>query len=156
MLRQDVWLGCCLAYLLLHFSEQKIRLRPRPVLAGMAMPQFGQKPITLIFPVNASSNMLHLTVFARRVHTPAIWRVPMAPKTVNRLSHSGVTYRRYQAIVRYKSPKPRFCSFWHLKTHRSGKPIIEHLFHCQIVPGTRSRRGFHHPRSFSRRGVKDL
>lgn len=72
MLRQDVWLGCCLACLLLHFSEQKMRLRPRPVLAGMALPQFGQKPITLVFPANASSNILHLPVFVRRAHTPVI------------------------------------------------------------------------------------
>jgi hypothetical protein len=58
----DVGLGCCLAYLLLHLSEQKIRLRPDPLRAGMALPQFGHKPITLMLPINASSTISHLGV----------------------------------------------------------------------------------------------
>lgn len=60
MFIQDVLLGCSRAYLLRHFSEQKMRRRPRPFLAGMALPQFGQKPTTLVFPANASSIMVHL------------------------------------------------------------------------------------------------
>ena len=56
----DVGLGCCRAYLLLHLSEQKMRRRPCPLRAGMALPQFGQRPITLMLPISAFSTISHL------------------------------------------------------------------------------------------------
>ena len=60
----DVGLGCCRAYLLLHLSEQKIRRRPCPLRAGMALPQFGHRPITLMLPISASSTISHLEMFS--------------------------------------------------------------------------------------------
>ena len=51
-------LACCRAYLLRHFCEQNMRRRPRPFLSGMAFPQFGQKPITLMLFASISSTML--------------------------------------------------------------------------------------------------
>ena len=60
----DVRLGCCRAYLLLHLSEQKTRRRPCPLRAGMALPQFGHRPITLMLPIRASSIISHLDFFA--------------------------------------------------------------------------------------------
>ena len=56
----DVRLGCCRAYLLLHLSEQKMRRRPCPLRAGMALPQFGHRPITLMLPISAFSTISHL------------------------------------------------------------------------------------------------
>ncbi len=51
-------LACCRAYLLRHFCEQKMRRRPRPFPSGMAFPQFGQTPITLMLFASISSTML--------------------------------------------------------------------------------------------------
>ena len=59
----DVRLGCCRAYLLLHLSEQKTRRRPCPLRAGMALPQFGHRPITLMLPIRASSIISHLDMY---------------------------------------------------------------------------------------------
>ena len=108
----DVGLGCCRAYLLLHLSEQKIRRRPCPLRAGMALPQFGHRPITLMLPISASSTISHLDM----VEDALIGSIKVIGLSVRPQPYltsicfliQGCFESHFQAIVRKKAAKQRF------------------------------------------------